>query len=123
MTELNNIEMIEIINSSPNFSDTTPKNEVELGEGQSVSTSLAPDTAETQQDEFKDEEKRTKAGENENLSFEETNNSSDNQSEVEVTVPKGKRFDISLLQKVSRQFIQSILSSRMTSKHFNKISD
>ena len=102
MAELSTVERIEIVNSSPKFRDATPRNEVELREGQSVSTSLAPDTAETQQDEFKDKEKRTKAGENENLSFEETNNSSDNQSEVEVTVPKGKRFDVCLLQKVSR---------------------
>ena len=104
MAELNDVE---IINSSPKSIDTTPRNEVELGKGQSVSTSLAPHTTETHQDQFKDGEGRTKTAENENLSFDETNNSSDNQSEVEVTVHKGKRFDISILQKVLSNVVTS----------------
>ena len=98
MAELSTVEMIEITNSSPKFSNKKARNEVELGEGQLVSTSLAPVNAETHHDEVKDEEGRTKAAENENMSLEETNNSADNQSEAEVTIPNGKRFDVSLLQ-------------------------
>ena len=101
MAELNDVE---IINSSPKSIDTTPRNEVELGKGQSVSTSLAPHTTETHQDQFKDGEGRTKTAENENLSFDETNNSSDNQSEVEVIVPKGKPFDTSLSYLLIQNF-------------------
>ena len=106
MAELSTVEMIEIVNGSPKFSDSTPRNEVELEERQSVSTCLAPNIAETHQDEINNDEGGIIAVKNENLSFDEVNNSSDNHSEVESTIPKGKGFDLFLFQKVSRHFCQ-----------------
>ena len=102
MAELNDIE---IINISPKCIDTTPRNEFELKEGQSISTNLVSTTAIPHQDVFKDDVVRIKTVGNEKMSFIETCNSSRNDSDVEASSPKGKNLDIFLSEKVSTFYL------------------